>query len=217
VKKVQRNFAVEYKSGRRKIDAKPNSIWGSLDLKSVARDVEQSTMPFPSDNPLVDISDMEASPPEVNRIPLILTSAVATSETAADAQEMVMADDIDTITNANAPAVVETSTEPKKQRKPRTKKVSPETGAMDEAIETGPRLDSVGGQKKRGRKGKAAEGAAVAKRSYVKRPPKDEQPEAGVAMADLLQLEEENQKLRKLLAEKLRTENADLRNKLNLG
>jgi hypothetical protein len=35
-------------------------------------------------------------------------------------------------------------------------------------------------------------------------------------MADLLQLEEENQRLRKLLAEKLRAENADLRKRLKL-
>jgi hypothetical protein len=35
-------------------------------------------------------------------------------------------------------------------------------------------------------------------------------------MTDLLQLEAENQKLRKLLAEKLRAENADLRKKLKL-
>jgi putative transposase len=35
-------------------------------------------------------------------------------------------------------------------------------------------------------------------------------------IADLMQLEEENQKLRKLLAEKLRAENADLRKRLGL-
>lgn len=41
MKKPQRSFVVEYKSGRRKVDSKaPSSIWGSLDLKSVARDVE---------------------------------------------------------------------------------------------------------------------------------------------------------------------------------
>ena len=40
---------------------------------------------------------------------------------------------------------------------------------------------------------------------------------AGDEMADLLQLEEENQRLRKLLAENLRSENADLRKKLKLG
>ncbi|MQY45816.1 hypothetical protein GAO09_07055 [Rhizobiales bacterium RZME27] len=41
MKKPQRSFVVEYKSGRRKLDSKaPSSIWGNLDLKSVARDVE---------------------------------------------------------------------------------------------------------------------------------------------------------------------------------
>ncbi|WP_349644510.1 hypothetical protein [Rhizobium calliandrae] len=35
-------------------------------------------------------------------------------------------------------------------------------------------------------------------------------------MADLIKLEEENKRLRKLLAEKLRAENADLRKRLGL-
>ncbi|QFI69477.1 hypothetical protein EKH55_4603 [Sinorhizobium alkalisoli] len=39
---------------------------------------------------------------------------------------------------------------------------------------------------------------------------------AGDDLADLVQLEEENQRLRKLLAEKLRAENADLRKRLGL-
>jgi len=36
-------------------------------------------------------------------------------------------------------------------------------------------------------------------------------------MADLIQLEEENSRLRKTLAEKLRSENADLRKRLGLN
>jgi hypothetical protein len=41
MKKPQRSFVVEYKTGRRKVDSKaPSSIWGSLDLKSVAGDIE---------------------------------------------------------------------------------------------------------------------------------------------------------------------------------
>jgi putative transposase len=39
---------------------------------------------------------------------------------------------------------------------------------------------------------------------------------AGDELADLVQLEEENQRLRKLLAEKLRAENAELRKRLGL-
>ncbi|WP_028004212.1 transposase [Sinorhizobium meliloti] len=41
-------------------------------------------------------------------------------------------------------------------------------------------------------------------------------PAAGDEMADLVQLEEENQRLRKRLAEKLRAENAELRKRLGL-
>ncbi|PZM07969.1 SyrB-like regulator [Rhizobium tubonense] len=40
---------------------------------------------------------------------------------------------------------------------------------------------------------------------------------AGKEMADLLQLEEENKRLRKSLSEKLRAENADLRKRLGLN
>ncbi|MCB2404419.1 transcriptional regulator, partial [Rhizobium ruizarguesonis] len=40
VKKVQRSFAVEYRSGRRKLNSNPNSIWGDMDLKSVAQDLQ---------------------------------------------------------------------------------------------------------------------------------------------------------------------------------
>ncbi|MDK1492830.1 transposase [Sinorhizobium sp. 7-81] len=40
---------------------------------------------------------------------------------------------------------------------------------------------------------------------------------AGDELADLVQLEEENQRLRKLLAEKLRAENAELRKRLGLN
>jgi cell division protein ZapA (FtsZ GTPase activity inhibitor) len=56
----------------------------------------------------------------------------------------------------------------------------------------------------------------------VSRAPKAEQTASAAPMtaidemADLLQLEEENQRLRKLLAEKLRAENADLRKRLKL-
>lgn len=219
MKKVQRSFAVEYKSGRRKSDAKPNSIWGDMDLKSVAREVEKSAMPSLSNGSLDEESNKEVSPPQANRRLPILTAPVTASKAVADTQEIFMADETDTITNADAPDVVETPPAPAKQRKPRSKRGSPETTAAETAVG----VDGVSGQKKRGRKPKVAGSAAVAKRIPVKRAPKDEQtanvvtPSAGDEMADLLQLEEENQKLRRLLAEKLRAENADLRKKLKLG
>jgi len=221
VKKVQRSFAVEYKDGRRKSDVKPNSIWGNMDLKSVARDVEESVMLFLPDSAMTDILTVEVSLPRKNRILPALTLPEAAPKTAADTQEIIMADDTDTIPNADAPAIAETPVEPKKQRKPRSNKASSEMSAPEIAAKLAGGLDGISGQKK-GRKTKVIQGTAVAKRAYVKRAPKADEPatvvsSAGDEMADLLQLEEENQRLRKLLAERLRSENADLRKKLKLG
>lgn len=129
-----------------------------------------------------------------------------------------MADETDTITNVDTPAIPETSIAPKKQRKPRASKVSSKRTGASTAAEP-----AISRQKRRGRKAKAIEGAAITKRTPVKNAPKAEQAEpvvprpVGDEMADLVQLEEENQELRKLLAEKLRAENAELRKKLKLG
>jgi len=229
VKKTQRSFAVEYKHGRRRTDVKQNSIWGNLDLKSVALDVERSVMPMQPDRPAVAESDVEVSPPKAIRVLPALTAPATTLKAVAEQQEISMADENDTTANADntanadavsdagAPGAVEAEPAPKKQRKPRMKKGSPETAAANTAAEGG------AGQKRRGRKPKALTGVAAATREPVKRARKNEQAaaveatSAGDDMADLLQLEEENQRLRKLLAEKLRAENADLRKKLNLG
>lgn len=219
MKKVQRNFAVEYKSGRRRVDAKPNSIWGNLDLKSVARDVEESAMPLMPESAIDNQIDRAVSPPKADDTPSLTPPVAAPLKSVPETQEMYMADDTDTMTTVDAPAVVEPPIAPKKQRKPRSKKPLPATVAAETAVG----LDGVGGQKKRGRKPQVTKGAAVAKRSSAKGAPKGEQTatvaatSAGDEMADLLQLEEENKRLRKLLAEKLRAENADLRQKLKLG
>ncbi len=134
-----------------------------------------------------------------------------------------MADETETATSANAPIVVETPIAPKKQRKPRAKKAAAlESASADAMAEPAAGLAGVGRVKRRGRKAKVIEATASAKRTPVRRAPKAVQtaPAAPMTaideMADLLQLEEENQRLRKLLAEKLRAENADLRKRLKL-
>ncbi len=133
-----------------------------------------------------------------------------------------MAHDSNTITNADVPTVVETPVAPKKQSKPRAKKAAPETTSADATAEPATALTGAGGGKGRGGKAKVIEAAPSAKRAPVRRAPKSVQtasaaPIAAIdEMADLLQLEEENQRLRKLLAEKLRAENADLRKRLKL-
>ncbi|MBY5579146.1 transcriptional regulator [Rhizobium leguminosarum] len=223
MKKVQRSFAVEYKSGRRKLDTRSNSIWGNMDLKSVARDLEEEALPFLSGSSQSGKSNNEMSLPEPDQAEALLTPPLGASTTASDTQEMSMADETETATSADAPIVVETPIAPKKQRKPRAKKAAAlESASADAMAEPAAALAGVGGVKRRGRKARVIEATASAKRTPVRRAPKAVQtaPAAPMTaideMADLLQLEEENQRLRKLLAEKLRAENADLRKRLKL-
>ncbi|AXA43297.1 hypothetical protein DLJ82_5736 (plasmid) [Rhizobium leguminosarum] len=133
-----------------------------------------------------------------------------------------MADQNDTMINADTPATAAPDM-PRKVRKPRAKKAVPEAASAAISVQPAVASNATAGKQKRGRKAKSDEGATSAKRAPVKRAPKAVQTATAPSVAavdefaDLLQLEEENQRLRKLLAEKLRAENADLRKRLNLG
>ncbi|MFW2227718.1 MULTISPECIES: transcriptional regulator [Rhizobium] len=218
--KKERSFAVEYKSGRRKLNSKPNSIWGDTDLKSVAQDLQDEAMPFMSLAPQAKSSEMLV-PGEEQAGPL-LTLPIEQETNASALQETIMADENDTMTNANTPAAAAPDV-PKKVRKPRAKKVVPATAPVTVSAEPAVASGAAAGKQKRGRKAKPDEGTPSAKRTPVKRASKAVSTAAAPSVAavdeiaDLLQLEEENQRLRKLLAEKLRAENADLRKRLNLG
>lgn len=120
-----------------------------------------------------------------------------------------------------AAAVAPTEVSPTKKRGPRQKKTT--SNAASEAAEA-----SSAAPAKRGRKPKENTQAQAAPKARAKGPAKSpktsvqKQPiEATVPVldeiADLVQLEEENVRLRKTLAEKLRAENADLRKRLGLA
>ncbi|OHV77275.1 transcriptional regulator [Rhizobium sp. LCM 4573] len=215
MKKVQRSFAVEYKFSRRKADPKSNSIWGNMDLRSVAQDVQEVEMTRLSKEPRSGKPGSQPSLSAEEQAGPLLTLPTGQQTTASALQEIKMADEKDTMTNAD-PAAVAASDVPKKQRKPRAKKATPEIASAEVAAEP------VGGKQKRARKPKSTGNTGSAKRTPVRRASKVAKtatvvPAAAIdEMADLLQLEEENQKLRKLLAEKLRAENADLRKRLKL-
>ncbi|OWZ89222.1 hypothetical protein B9J07_34015 [Sinorhizobium sp. LM21] len=124
-------------------------------------------------------------------------------------------DDAAVVAEATAPAEV---TAPKK-RGPRAKKVADVSTSEP----------SVAPAAKRGRKPKEARAVAVPEVTKKKGMAKNT--EKGTAskssakeplsvldeIADLLQLEEENARLRKALSEKLRAENADLRKRLGIA
>ncbi|MFN7024914.1 MAG: transcriptional regulator [Pseudorhizobium sp.] len=212
MKKSNRNFVVEYKSGRRKSDKGSNSIWGNIDLGSVAQDVDDASMPAVA--PGAD--EVKTVPFAGPRQASIVTSKVGQPTTVPDLQEDTMADEEHTGLAADVPTVAEPEAD-KKVRKPRATKPVTETSAVDVSTEP------AAGKPKRGRKPKAGNTAGDTKRSPTKRAPKAEpvalaaQGEAIDEMADLLQLEEENKTLRRQLAEKLRAENEDLKRRLSLG
>jgi hypothetical protein len=216
VKKPQRSFAVEYKSGRRKLDAKPNSIWGDMDLKSVTRDVEEEAMPLLPEGLKADDADLDVLVPSVEPPQPLLTPQDATPNTAEEPKGILMADDTETMNDVEAPAQEEAPVALKKQRKPRAKKTSVVVTTAEGATA------GTDGRKKRGRKPGVNKATPPVEPTTPQPAPNPEQiaddaaTYAGDEMADLLQLEAENQKLRKMLAEKLRAENADLRKKLNL-
>lgn len=219
VKTVQRSFAVEYRSSRRKLNSNPNSIWGNMDLKSVAQDLQDEAMPLLPEAPKLSSSEKALSGED--QASALLTLPMEQETNVPALQETRMADENNTMTDADTPAAA-TPDVPKKERKPRAKKAAAETASATVSAQPAAAPNAAADKPKR-RKAKSDEGATSAKRVPVKRAPKVTQAatEPSVAavdeFADLLQLEEENQRLRKLLAEKLRAENADLRKRLNLA
>ncbi|EJC83276.1 hypothetical protein Rleg4DRAFT_6998 [Rhizobium leguminosarum bv. trifolii WSM2297] len=159
---------------------------------------------------------------EEEQVKVLLTPPIEQHTTASALQETKMADENDTMTDAGT-LVAAAPDVAKKVRKPRARKAAPEAVSVAVSAQPAAASNAAEGKQKRGRKAKSDEGLMRAKRAPIKRAPKT-MPTAAAAstvavdeISDLLQLEEENQRLRKLLAEKLRAENADLRKRLNLA
>ncbi|NTF10635.1 transcriptional regulator [Agrobacterium rubi] len=222
MKKTSRSFTVEYKSARRRVERKPQSIWGDLDLKSVARAAQNEGFASPDEQEKAGPPMMPAARQDTWPKP-VLTPATPQANNVLATQESDMPDDIETATETDtsidAPEPAAAPAPPVKQRKQRAKKAVAGVAAASAPDSA----DASGGRKKRGPRQKAAPAAAVAKSKPVTRPRKT--PDAEVTtpaeasddMAELLKLEEENRSLRKQLSEKLRAENADLRKRLNLS
>ncbi|MCY1330956.1 hypothetical protein D9M69_166040 [compost metagenome] len=128
-----------------------------------------------------------------------------------------MADESNTETTETAPLAE--SAPPRKRRGPRPKNVvSDATAETPEAVAAPPVTDrsveSPAVAKNRGKKVAKGTGKTRGAKQTIETP-------APVPVlddiADLRQLEEENARLRKALAEKLRAENADLRKRLGLA
>jgi len=209
LKKIQRSFTVEHKSGRRKFAQKSKSIWGDVDLRSVAQDVlaSDAALPLADDRnseprthaalslkrpskrdlsrPIGKLEQSSALvrtpvPTKLSRV----TAAIAGAATqAAPAMEVVLAEQ-----SHHEPAPDPTDEAnflvPPKQRKARRSTSHRIAVKADRASE--PKQE------------------AAQKHTAPPNP-------ATLGSLDLSELEAENRRLRKLLADKLRAENADLR------
>lgn len=220
MKKTSRSFTVEYKTGRRKAERKPNSIWGDLDLKSVARQADGGAFSLPGEHE--DASHVNQPKGQGSSPEPVLTPALAQQNNASVTEEIHMPDENETVTETNTPAPIVAPLAPVKQRKPRTVKVAADANPSQVVDAAPDSITPTAGKQKRGRKAKTIPTAGPAKNKPLNRARKTTDiartapADAINDMAELLRLEDENRSLRKQLSEKLRAENADLRKRLNL-
>lgn len=118
----------------------------------------------------------------------------------------------------DADALAKTPT-PKKQRAPRRQKASAETTVVSSPVTRDRRKSREQSEEAKPTPAGTHLGDKNSRRKRMPRPT-EQAVQATVPatdeMADLIQLQEENKRLRKTLADKLRAENADLRKRLGL-
>ena len=219
MKKPQKNFVVEYKAARRKPTSQSNSIWGNVDLRRFVE--HDSEMEAPGSGGLRVESD--AAQQEVSRVPALAAALQQKTPPILGLEEQ-MADETNMSEQVSTEPETALATAPEvKRRGPRAKKAALEV-VTSEASGDAPAVKKT--RAKRSSKNAAVEvkpsvrrggpKAKAAIETTLESPAQNVSPitAAGDEMEDLLQLEQENQRLRKLLAEKLREENASLRKRL---
>lgn len=188
MKPPQRRFIVEYKSGRRLPKTQMASIWGNVDLQALAREVEdQSSHLFGANRPAVQ----EATPPATASIELVSAHEPVVEEIAIEASSIVpIADDAESV--APTSDVVEEIAEP-----------------APTAIEL-PTEATVKLAKKTPGKRVVRTLVPVPKAADGRQKPPASAEATAYPADELAALAAENKRLRQLLANQLRAENAEL-------
>lgn len=218
MKKINRSFTVEYKNARRRSERKPDSIWGDLDLKSVAR--LENDAAFSSTREHGDASRVDEPLGHDRSIEPMLTPALTQQNNSSPIEEIHMPDQIETPTETNTQEPVVALAAAVKQRRPRTKKAD---ANQSQGAAASSNTDATEGRGKRGRKAGTIVAARTPRTKLIESVSDTSDASLTTAvvaiddMAELLRLEDENRSLRKQLSEKLRAENADLRKRLNLA
>lgn len=212
LKKIQRSFTVEHKSGRRKFAQKSKSIWGDVDLRSVARDV------LASDAALPQADDRNLEPRTHAALSLKrpskrdLPRPIGELEQSSELVRPPVATTLSRVTAADAGAATQAAPEV----------VLAEQSHHEHAPDPTDEANSLFPPKQRKARRSTSQRIAVKADRASKLKPEAEQKRtaspnpATQGGLDLSDLEAENSRLRKLLADKLRAENADLRRRLNI-
>ncbi|MFP3546778.1 hypothetical protein SB748_25385 [Rhizobium sp. SIMBA_035] len=216
MKRAHKNFIVEYKGGNRRNADKPTSIWGNLDLKSISEDVENE-LHSNMRRPAAEIGASSETPqvPAVERQNNDLPpKGQAVALGAERRAELWMRTD-------SSPAIPE----PKRESVP--KSTDANTMPVAAVAVAAPRAAASNRLKSTDEKRPRAQAptSSMSDADTTESNPRKSVGRSAVALphpslaveeerAELQQLEEENRRLRKLLAEKLRAENAFLRRRL---
>jgi len=224
MRRQARPFVVEVKQKRGNLK-RGRSIWGDLDLSAVAAEVEELELSKPQ---LVDSNEIPVDAEDAHK-----------SQT-----EHLMADpkEAELLQAPTEPAVtVEPPETKKKASRPKRAKSQPKRPAAkeagnpiaSEAISRSPartsrkiysdqeRVQKLGQIEKSVGRGDsiktATKQAGISEQTYYQWKKAAASTSKGGDLKDLLALEEENARLKSLLAERLRKENAELKKKLGLG
>ncbi|MQB45855.1 hypothetical protein [Rhizobium sp. ICMP 5592] len=188
MKTQQRNFVVEFKSGRRRSSLKQDAIWGGTDLKALAREAEaeaphlfeRSTVSATEDQDGVMSPDLEPATRCDDRIETLDDKKISASLAEMEQSYPPSQNDVSAVS-----PVSESKENPPEQGYPKAPRRRRDAGAVHRT--------------------KGAKGAAIMRSAAV---------QLEVPSDELVVLEEENRRLQGLLAEHLRQQNVQLRKML---
>ncbi len=218
MKRPQRDFVVEIKSSRRLAKSKPGSIWGSLDLKAHAADVE-NLLRADDDGAVVqgsiEIASASDKPDDLQN-GSVVPSAIQQKDSGPENTEepangakpndhhglRAVADDV-------KPTMISTAVE----KKGGASLAASETSSKKTIAKSRHRVGGVTQTAQKNKPGLA--GPSKAEKNVASRPTGKEARRD--LAADLVELEVENRNLKKLLTDKLRKENAELKRRLGFS
>lgn len=197
MKTPQRRFVVEFRSGRRQPKAQTNSIWGDTDLKALAREVED-TAPH-----LFNSNEGPGTPDAGETRPTDPINAESVNE---------RADDVD-VARVEIPVANGAEVEISKHHAADHPAEAAVQGQESQPASQ-PRTTSTATPRKRAKRAPAQTIAHNSKVGYEDRNAQTGTVDNPISLDELADLDADNKRLKKLLAEQLRAQNLWLKKML---